>query len=50
LKGAFPWGESSYGNINFIDKIKEKILTINKDYKFETLNGHINDDVLIAYI
>ena len=46
----FPWGETSYGNINFLEEIKTKILSINKDYKFSTLNGHIENDVLIAYI
>jgi len=46
----FPWGETSYGNINFLEAIKTKILSINKDYKFSTLNGHIKNDVLIAYI
>ena len=46
----FPWGEKSYGKINFIDQIKEQILSINKEYKFDTLNGHIENDVLIAYI
>tara|TARA_B110000046_G_scaffold165860_1_gene182418 strand:- start:36 stop:368 length:333 start_codon:yes stop_codon:yes gene_type:complete len=46
----FPWGETSYGNINFLEEIKTKILSINKDYKFSTLNGHIENDVLIAYL
>ena len=46
----FPWGEDSYGNINFLQKIKEKILTINPNYKFSLLNGHIENDVLLAYI
>ena len=50
IKTAFPWGEISYGNINFLEQIKQKILEINKDYKFSTLNGHIEDDVLISYI
>lgn len=50
IKHSFPWGETSYGNIDFLQQIKEIILTINKDYKFSTLNGHINDDVLIAYV
>ena len=44
------WGEHSYGNINFLDKIKEKILEINPDYKFSTLNGHVENDVLISYV
>ena len=50
IKGSFPWGETSYGNIDFLQQIKEVILTINKDYKFSTLNGHINNDVLLAYV
>lgn len=50
IKKSFPWGETSYGNIDFLQQIKELILTINKEYKFSTLNGVINDDVLLAYI
>jgi archaellum biogenesis ATPase FlaH len=50
IKNAFPWGETSYGNIDFLQQIKQTILTINKDYKFATLNGYVNDDVLIAYV
>lgn len=50
LKEPFPWGEDSYGNINFLQKIKEIILTINVNYKFSTLNGQIEDDVLLAYV
>ena len=44
------WGETSYGEINFLEKIKEEILSINANYKFATLNGHIENDVLMAYI
>lgn len=50
IKKSFPWGETSYGNIDFLQQIKETILSINKDYKFTTLNGHIDDDILLAYI
>jgi hypothetical protein len=50
IKSAFPWGEESYGNIDFLEQIKEKILTINKDYKFMTLDGTIENDVLVAYV
>jgi len=46
----FPWNESSYGNIDFLDSIKKKILEINKDYRFSTLDGHVPNDVLIAYL
>lgn len=50
LKKTNPWGETSYGNINFIENIKQKILSINPNYVFNTLNGYIDDDVLIASI
>tara|TARA_B110000467_G_C18263623_1_gene447846 strand:+ start:567 stop:1139 length:573 start_codon:yes stop_codon:yes gene_type:complete len=50
LKTPFPWNEHSYGNVNFIDKIKELILEINPKYVFSTIDGHIKDDVLIAFI
>jgi hypothetical protein len=50
LTTTFPWGENSYGKINFLEKIKEQILSINANYKFATLNGHIENDVLLAYV
>jgi hypothetical protein len=50
IKESFPWGETSYGNIDFLQQIKNFILSININYKFATLNGHVNDDVLLAYI
>lgn len=50
IKSAFPWGEKSYGDIDFLEQIKKKIRSINENYKFSTLNGHIEDDVLIAYL
>jgi hypothetical protein len=50
IKNSFPWGEKSYGDIDFLQQIKNTILTINKDYKFDTLNGHVRDDILLAYI
>lgn len=50
IKNSFPWGETSYGNIDFLQQIKNTILTINKDYKFDTLDGVIKDDVLLAYV
>jgi len=50
IKNSFPWGETSYGNIDFLQQIKETILTINENYKFSTLNGYIDDDVLLAYV
>jgi hypothetical protein len=50
IKNSFPWGEESYGNIDFLDQIKKTILSINKDYKFDTLDGWVKDDVLLAYV
>jgi hypothetical protein len=50
IKNSSPWGETSYGNINFLEEIKKIILTINNEYKFDVLDGNIKDDVLIAYI
>jgi hypothetical protein len=50
IKTAFPWGESSYGNIDFLQQILRKIHSINENYKFATQHGHIEDDVLIAYL
>jgi hypothetical protein len=50
IKKKFPWGETSYGDIDFLQQIKNTILTINKDYKFDELDGHIPGDVLLAYV
>jgi len=50
LKEPFPWSESSFGAIIFIDYIIQLILSINKDYKFKYLNGQIENDVLVAYV
>lgn len=50
ITNSFPWGETSYGDINFLQQIKAKILSINQNYKFATLDGHIENDVLLAYI
>lgn len=50
LDTPFPWGEKSYGNINFTDAIKKKILAINPNYKFATLDGVVKNDVLLAYV
>ena len=46
----WAWNEKSYGNINFLQAIHELILSINKDYKFTRLDGHVEKDVLCAYI
>ena len=50
IKNSFPWGEKSYGNIDFLQQIKKKILSINSNYNFDTLKGHIENDVLLAYV
>ena len=51
LKCPNPWGETSYDVANFLDKIKEIVLTINPAYKFKLLDGAYNkDDVLLCYI
>lgn len=47
---SFPWGENSHGNNNFLQAIKSQILSINKDYKFTTLNGYVKNNVVMAYI
>jgi hypothetical protein len=50
IRCAFPWGETSYGNIDFLQQIQRSILSINPKYKFSTLDGYIADDVLLAYV
>jgi hypothetical protein len=50
IREAHPWGETSYGNINFLDRIKQLILQINPAYQFSTLDGHVKDDVLLCYL
>lgn len=50
IKRSFPWGEKSYGNIDFMQQIINLILSINPRYKISALNGHIENDVLYAYV
>jgi hypothetical protein len=50
IKGNTPWGETSYGNIDWIESIKKEILKINQNYKFSYLNGEIENDILIAFV
>jgi hypothetical protein len=45
-----PWGETNYGEINYVENLKKQLLQINKEYKFDLLNGHIEDDVLMAWV
>jgi len=45
-----PWGEKSYGDINFLDEIQRKLLEINPEYKFTALDGVIEYDVLVAAV
>jgi hypothetical protein len=47
---TFPWGEDSYGNINFAQRIMDLIREINPNYKFELLDGCVPRDVLLAYV
>jgi hypothetical protein len=50
LKWEHPWGETCHCSKNFFEEIKIKILEINPDYKFKFLDGHIENDVLAAYL
>ena len=50
IKNPFPWDETSYGNINFMQQIINKIRSINENYSFVTLNGYIENDVLMSFI
>jgi len=50
LAQPFPWGEDSYGNINFTYMIMNTLLSINPNYNFKLLDGHIENDVLMAYV
>jgi len=50
LSNPQPWGETRYGDMKFIDKIKERIRIINPNYQFKTLPGFIPDDILCAYL
>ena len=50
IREMYPWGESSYQGINFEEEIKKIILSINPNYKFEYLDGHVKGDILYAYV
>jgi len=50
ITNIWAWNEKSYGNINFLQTIQDLITSINKDYKFTRLDGHVEKDVLCAYI
>lgn len=50
LRGRRPWGENSYGDIDWIECIKTELLYINKSYKFKYLDGVTDNDVLVAYV
>lgn len=50
IKNAYPWGETEFGNIDFLQQTKVIIVSINPDYKISKLDSHIKDDVSIAYI
>jgi hypothetical protein len=48
--GESTWGEKQENNINFLQEICNKILSINPDYNIVTLPGHTEHDVLFAYV
>jgi hypothetical protein len=50
LSHPCPWGESRYGSMDFVEKIKERIRIINPNYQFKTLPGIIPNDILCAYV
>jgi len=50
INTTYPWEEQTYGQINFLDKIIESILRINPEYQFTTLDGIIENDVLMCYV
>ena len=50
LRQPYPYGETSYGDINFEERAKEIILTINPAYQFSYLQGEVADDVLMATV
>ena len=50
LKTNYPWGENTYGDIRFLDTIISEIKKINPRYEITYLDGHVKDDVLIAYV
>lgn len=50
ITNNWAWNERSYGNIDFLQTIQDLITSINKDYKFTRLDGHVEKDVLCAYI
>jgi hypothetical protein len=50
ISKSFPWGENSYGNINFLQEIIKLIYSINNNYQFKMLDGVIKNDVLLAYV
>lgn len=50
LRQPYPYGETSYGDINFEEKAKEILLGINPAYQFAYLAGEVADDVLLAYV
>ncbi len=49
IKDKYPWGDASQGDCNWLDMIFKKLLEINPNYIFKYLNGHIENDVLMAF-
>jgi hypothetical protein len=48
LRHLHPWGEQSYGKIDFLSEIQKRILSLNSKYTFSYLPGYCADDVMIA--
>jgi hypothetical protein len=45
-----PWGESSKGDIFWLQEIKNKILDINPQYVFEMLPGFNGDRLMLCFV
>ena len=50
MRERYPWGERRHGEIDFVSQIMNTISEINPLYRFETLRGIVDDDVLYAYV
>jgi hypothetical protein len=50
--GAKPWGDDSYGDINWYEEIRKRILEINPNYVFEMLGDDypLGDALMICYV
>ena len=48
LKNMYPWGEQSYGKIDFLSEIRKSLTELNPSYSFSFLPGYCENDVMIA--